>query len=101
MSQKQVKVTLTNVDPAKSKKTANRTQTRDIVEYFRSLSVREKLLINVAGEIGALAGCISGSGDNLDSRIQDAIAVDPTDVPNDPECQWLLGIQQCAYAASK
>lgn len=80
---------------------AKHTQTRDIVEYYKNLSIREKLLINVAGEIGCLSSSLPGDGDNLDSRIQDAIAVDPADVPNDPECQWLLGIQQLASTASK
>ncbi|HML75424.1 MAG TPA: hypothetical protein PKB02_13125 [Anaerohalosphaeraceae bacterium] len=77
-------------------------KTRDIVEYFQSLSIREKLLISVAAEIGALSSCIPGSlNEGLNSDIQDAIDVDPADVPNDPECQWLLGIQQLASTASR
>ncbi len=68
-----------------------------IVKLYQGLTPREKLLIDTFDTLCCLE-INNGIKTTLDTRIRDAVKVDIADVPTDAETQWLLSVNQLAYA---
>ncbi len=59
-----------------------------IVSYFKTLSPRDKLLLNAFDDVCTMGGECCGK-DKIDQRVRTAIQLDNEDVPADNECQML------------
>lgn len=71
-----------------------------LVKLYQSLTPREKLLIDTFDTL-----CCLETKDNfqspLDTRLRDAVKWNIADVPTDHETQWIVSVNQLAYAGLK